>query len=158
MSANPLGVGLGMAGPKSTRFGEPGEKPVLASETWYIAYALQVGIGGLLLLLAFVVAMARELWRGVRHSWPTLALAVIAGLGTGALFIPVLDDPNVETPLFAIIAIALAQVRSGRATGDVAARAAAGITARFEVRRPPGAGCCPFPLSGGRLRLQGGRR
>ncbi len=127
VSANPLGVGLGMAGPKSTRFGEMGDKPVLASETWYVAYAMQVGIGGLLLLLAFVAATARELWRGVRHPWPILALAVMAGLGTGALFIPVIDDPNVETPLLAIIALALVTVRGG--LGDPAIREASDAAA-----------------------------
>jgi hypothetical protein len=117
--ANPLGAGLGVAGPKSTRFEEVGDTPPMASETWFIAYAMQVGIAGLLLLLAFAAGIARELWRGSRLPWARLALGVMAGLGTGALFIPVIDEATVATPMFVIIALALASVR-GLLPGDVA--------------------------------------
>jgi O-Antigen ligase len=111
VAANPMGVGLGMAGPKSTRFGETGATPPLASETWYIAYAMQVGVGGLLLLLCFVATLVRELWRGRHFVWPMLALALLAGVGTGALFIPVIDEATVGIPLFVVAGLAVAVAR-----------------------------------------------
>ncbi len=117
--ANPLGAGLGVAGPKATRFGETGETPPMASETWYIAYAMQVGIPGLALLLAFVASIVLELWRASRLTWARLAIGVMAGLGAGALFIPVIDEPTVATPLFVIIALALAVAR-GQLLGSAA--------------------------------------
>ncbi len=120
--ANPLGVGLGMVGPKSIRFGDPGAQPVLASETWWIAYAMQVGVVGLIALVAFVIAVGRELARIPRDPWSRVALAIGLGLCVGALFIPIIDDPSVATPLCAIAGLALA----GRRIRDQIAGHAAG--------------------------------
>jgi len=109
LAAGPLGLGLGMAGPKSTRFGEVGSAPVAASEVWYLTYAMQVGVLGFLLLAALVAAIMIGLIRQRSLSWSRLALAVWIGIGIGAVFIPIVDDPDVAIPLWSVGAIALAQ-------------------------------------------------
>jgi hypothetical protein len=113
LRAGPLGLGLGMAGPKSTRFGEVGTAPVAASEVWYLTYAMQVGVPGLLLLAALVVTLMAALIRSRSVDWARLAIAVWVGLGLGAVFIPIVDDPAVAIPLWSIGGLALAQIAVG---------------------------------------------
>jgi hypothetical protein len=42
--------------------------------------------------------------------WARLALAVWLGLGLGAMFIPIVDEPDVALPMWSIGAIALALI------------------------------------------------
>lgn len=104
-----FGMGLGMAGPKSARFGQIGALDIVSSETWYVNYLLQVGIIGMLLLLALVLALGRRLWSARSRPWPIAAIAAGTGLAVGALAIPVVDEPSVAIPLWAIFGIALAR-------------------------------------------------
>jgi O-Antigen ligase len=110
LRAGPLGLGLGMAGPKSTRFGEVGSAPVAASEVWYLTYAMQVGVFGLLLLAALVWALISAFIKRRSLVWDRLAIGVWIGIGIGAVFIPIVDDPAVALPLWVIGALALAQI------------------------------------------------
>lgn len=106
--ANPLGLGLGTAGPKAVRFGEsPGSARIL-TETWYLVYAIQVGVLGLLLLLATGLVLLVELWRSRGSPLSRAAIAMGVGLGAGALFIPIIDEPTVFTPLWAFSGLAVA--------------------------------------------------
>jgi hypothetical protein len=107
LEAGPLGLGLGMAGPKSTRFGEVGPVPVAASEVWYVTYAMQVGVIGFAVFAALVLAILRRLVKARSLVWPRLAIAVGVGLGLGALFIPILDDPSVAVPLWVTAGLGL---------------------------------------------------
>lgn len=104
---SPLGMGLGMAGPKSARFGQIGALAIVSSETWYVNYILQAGIVGSLLLVALLVAIGWRLWRARKHPWPVAAIAAGAGLAVGALAIPVVDEPAVAIPLWSMLGIAL---------------------------------------------------
>ncbi len=106
-----LGTGLGSAGPKSTRF--TGAEPVRHSEIWYLDYVAQAGLLGLLIAAGLCVTILAELWRSRRRPWPAMASAVLVALGVGAVFIPVLDEPTVAVPLWAIIGVAVADARYG---------------------------------------------
>jgi hypothetical protein len=105
---HPLGLGLGTAGPKATRFDEHHERPRILTETWYILYAIQVGLIGVGVLAVTVVTILRRLWRDRLIPISRVAFGLAFGLGVGAVFIPVIEDPTVFTPLWAIAGMALA--------------------------------------------------
>ncbi|MEA2519294.1 MAG: hypothetical protein QOF49_1374 [Chloroflexota bacterium] len=110
---NPLGLGLGTAGPKATRFGESAGPARILTETWYLVYAIQLGVVGLLLLVATAFVLLIDLWRSRGSPLSRAVIAIGAGLGAAALFIPVIEEPTVFTPLwaFAGLAVAAAAVR-----------------------------------------------
>jgi hypothetical protein len=101
-------MGLGAAGPKSARFGEPSGGMGPTSEIWYIDFALQAGIIGLLALAGLVAVAAAGLWRRRMAPVAKAALALGFGLGAGAILIPVIDEPTVAIPLWALIGLGLA--------------------------------------------------
>jgi hypothetical protein len=105
---HPLGLGLGTAGPKAARFDESEGRPRILTETWYILYAIQVGVIGFGLLAVTALTILRRLWRDRLRPMSRVALGIVIGLGAGAVFIPVIEDPSVFTPLWAITGIALA--------------------------------------------------
>jgi O-antigen ligase len=105
---HPLGLGLGTAGPKAARFDEQEGRPRILTETWYILYAIQVGVIGFGLLAITVITILRQLWRDQARPISRVAFGIAFGLGVGAVFIPVLEDPTVFTPLWAITGLALA--------------------------------------------------
>ena len=118
---HPLGLGLGTAGPKAARFDEQQGRPRILTETWYILYAIQVGVIGFALLAVTVVTILRQLWRDRLRPISRVAFGIAFGLGVGAVFIPVLEDPTVFTPLWAITGLALASgavIAVGRAGTD----------------------------------------
>jgi hypothetical protein len=71
-----------------------------------------VGLPGAAALAALVAAIGLTLWRGRREPWARAAMGAAAGLGTGALFIPIVEDPSVAVPLFAVTGLALALARA----------------------------------------------
>jgi len=105
---HPLGLGLGTAGPKAARFDERTSMPRILTETWYLLYAIQVGIGGLALLVAVALAILRSLWKDRARPVARAALGFGLGLGAGALFIPIIEDPAVFVPLWAFSGLACA--------------------------------------------------
>jgi len=109
---HPLGLGLGTAGPKASRFDERSGLPRILTETWYILYAIQVGIGGLLRLATLVLMILRRLWLERRQPLSRAVLGFGLGLATGALFIPIIEDPAVFTPLWGFAGLALAAAAS----------------------------------------------
>ncbi len=121
----PFGIGLGMAGAKSARFGEVGALDVLSSETWYINFLYQAGYVGLLALIGLALTITRALW--TKRSIPVAraGLAAAVGLAAGAVFIPVLDEPAVAIPLWALIGLGLGSTVAA-ATGVPVSPAAAG--------------------------------
>ena len=119
---HPLGLGLGTAGPKAARFDEQQGRPRILTETWYILYAIQVGLIGFGLLAVTVVTILRQLWRDRLRPISRVAFGIAFGLGVGAVFIPVLEDPTVFTPLWAITGLALASgaaIAASRPRADV---------------------------------------
>jgi hypothetical protein len=100
-----VGDGLGTAGPKSTRFS--GAEPTRHSEIWFLNFAWQVGLIGFALAGMLVLAILVALFRQRSRSWPAAAIGGLLALGAGAVFIPVLDEPAVSFPLWALIGIAI---------------------------------------------------
>ncbi len=87
--ANPLGCGLGCAGPASYYGNEP-----RISENYYVQIAEEVGVVGLSIWLAIFVVIMRRLWR-VRHEY---AAQILFASGAGFAIIGFLlhvwaDDP-----------------------------------------------------------------
>jgi hypothetical protein len=105
---HPLGLGLGTAGPKSARFDEEPANSRILTETWYILYAIQVGLIGFGILAVTAVTILRRLWLDRLRPISRVAFGIAFGLGVGAIFIPVIEDPSVFTPLWAITGLALA--------------------------------------------------
>jgi hypothetical protein len=128
--SNPLGLGLGTAGPKAARFGESAGPSRILTETWYLVYAIQVGIIGLLLLAATACVLLFDLWRARGAPVSRGAIAIGLGLGAGALFIPVLDEPTIFTPLWALTGLAVATAAARR----VPERASIAATSRSAGR------------------------
>lgn len=118
-SSGIFGLGLGAAGAKSTRFDSGTSGPLITSEVWYVDYALQTGYVGLIALLVLVGVVGSRLWKRRGNSLSRAALAVLCGLLVGALFIPVLDEPALAIPLWAIIGLGLTYSpgRSGEPAG-----------------------------------------
>ncbi len=115
VAEHPLGLGLGTAGPKAARFDEQEGRPRILTETWYILYAIQVGVLGLGLLLVTATTILWRLWKDRLRSLSRVALGIGFGLGAGAVVIPVIEDPSVYTPLWAIAGMALALGAAGHA-------------------------------------------
>ena len=109
---HPLGLGLGTAGPKAARFDERSGMPRILTETWYILYAIQVGIGGLILFATLVALILRRLWLDRRQPLSKAVIGFGLGLAIGALFIPIIEDPAVFTPLWGFAGLALAAAAS----------------------------------------------
>jgi O-antigen ligase len=120
---HPLGLGLGTAGPKAARFDEHQDRPRILTETWYILYAIQVGLIGFGLLAVTVVTILRRLWTDRLRPISRVAFGLAFGLGVGAVFIPVIEDPTVFTPLWAITGLALAGAAVAARRGDAAGQA-----------------------------------
>ncbi|MEO8273051.1 MAG: O-antigen ligase family protein [Chloroflexota bacterium] len=117
LKENPLGLGLGTAGPKAARFGETNGRPRILTETWYVLYAIQVGVFGLLLLALTALAILLRAWRSRASPVARFVIAAAVGLGAGALFIPIIEEPTIYTPLWAFAGLALALGAAASGTG-----------------------------------------
>lgn len=103
-----LGDGLGTTGTKSERFGRSAQ-PQTHSDIWYVTYTMQVGVAGLLVTGAFVVIALLTLWKTRSRPWSVLASGMLVGIGAGALFIPVVNEPAIAVPLWTLAGLAIAQ-------------------------------------------------
>jgi hypothetical protein len=106
---NPLGIGTGMAGPRSSRFGDILE---YHAENFYVLMAMEIGVVGLFLYLALmwmVVLQLRRCYFQVRdplYKGVTLGtLAAVMGASTGAMFIPSLQEIVVAAFIWFFIGI-----------------------------------------------------
>jgi hypothetical protein len=86
-------------------------------------YVIQVGIPGLLALVAFLLIIARTLWRSRAHVLSRTAFAIALGPALGAVFIPILDDPAVAIPFWSVLALG---VIAGRGQVEVQDRSSPG--------------------------------
>lgn len=118
LAERPLGLGLGTAGPKAVRFEENAGRPRILTETWYLLYAIQVGVVGAALLAGLVLLVLRRAWASRDRPIARATLGIGLGLGVGALFIPIIEEPSVFIPLWAIAGLAVAGP-AGRAAAAV---------------------------------------
>ncbi len=61
MAQHPLGVGIGMAGPRALRF--LGEAQVLHTESTYLQLGMEIGVVGMALFLLALVSLCATMWR-----------------------------------------------------------------------------------------------
>jgi hypothetical protein len=71
----PWGYGLGNAGVTASRT----DTEILAGESTYTELGVEIGVAGLLLFVAWNLALLRELW--TRSAWLAAALAAVLALG-----------------------------------------------------------------------------
>ncbi len=84
---HPAGIGLGQAGPVSVRFRavEIGGDGGLVSESWYLQIGQELGIAGLALMLAYLVALLIQCVRLGRAARDPELRALAWGAGLGAV-------------------------------------------------------------------------
>lgn len=93
VAANPLGQGVGVAGPASFYNTQSG-----ISENYYVQLAQEVGVFGLALFIAINTFVVRRLWLNRAELWPKLLLASFAGLSLINMFLHGwADDPTSMT-------------------------------------------------------------
>lgn len=99
---------------RTPRVPAEGASPARTTEVWYLLYAIQTGIGGPAVMGVLILAILGRLWRIRQRPWARAAMGIGFGLGAGALFIPIIEDPAVFTRLWATVGLALAlEVRPG---------------------------------------------
>lgn len=92
VAQHPLGVGIGMAGPRALRF--LGEAQVLHTESTYLQLGMEIGVVGMALLLLTLVSLCATLWRmrqrrraqGDRAGQALSELALVMWAGALAVF------------------------------------------------------------------------
>lgn len=91
--ANPLGSGVGSAGPASFYNTAPN-----LAENYFVQIAQEVGLFGLAIFVAINVLILKHLWRARDQVWPSVLLASFAGLTVVNLFLHGwADDPTSMT-------------------------------------------------------------
>jgi O-antigen ligase len=94
-----FGAGLGTAGPLALKYGEG-----IISESWYLQLALELGIAGLILWLAFIASILKELFKKYEFG---LFFALIS-VSIAAMFLHTFADNLALTyTLFILIGLLL---------------------------------------------------
>lgn len=89
---NPLGVGMGMAGPRALRFWEDAQ--ILHTESTYFQFGMEAGLLGMALLLLLLLSLVATLWRmrqrqmalGDAAGTVLVEVALVTWLGALAVF------------------------------------------------------------------------
>lgn len=110
VSKQPLGYGLGTAGPASFYGNSP-----LITENWYLQIAIEIGIVGLLLYLAMLTMLAFRLYVSSQSQsqdsiFSAALFAIICGLIISSLFLHTLADSTLNIILFALLGIQKARI------------------------------------------------
>lgn len=108
--ANPAGQGLGSAGPSSFFGSTP-----LITENWYLQIAIEIGLVGLALYIAFIALIASKLYvssqaNSVDSIISACLFAVIGGLAISSLFLHTLADSTLSILLFGLLGIQKARI------------------------------------------------
>jgi O-antigen ligase len=108
---HPLGLGLGMTGPRSLYFTNTLQ---YHSENFYVLMAMEIGIIGLCLYLAIIHSVLIQLYKTYRrtqnlfHKGITMGtLIAVIGAYTGTMFIPSLQEISVAALLWLFIGLSL---------------------------------------------------
>ncbi len=108
--AKPAGQGLGSAGPASFFGGTP-----LITENWYLQIAIEIGLVGLGLYIAFIAMIASKMYISSQSNssdsiMSAFLFAVICGLAISSLFLHTLADSTLSILLFGLLGIQKARV------------------------------------------------
>lgn len=106
IKANPFGSGMGTAGPASFYTQNP-----LIVENWYIQIAIEVGLIGLILYLAFIVLNMIKLYIKSKEKnysvLPSMLFAAICGILVASLFLHTLTDSTLSILLFGLLGLVI---------------------------------------------------
>ncbi|MEA3336000.1 MAG: O-antigen ligase family protein [Chloroflexota bacterium] len=96
VTENPVGTGMGMAGPRALRFQRESEIPleIEHTESTYLQFGMEMGIFGMLLLMLFFLSLIATLWRlrkrqkqrGDLEAQMLTEVALVAWIGMLAVF------------------------------------------------------------------------
>lgn len=105
IAKQPFGYGLGSAGPASFYNTKP-----LITENWYLQIAVEIGVLGLLLYLAFFVLLGKEFYqirsrKSTDHIWPSAGLAIIIAIGVASMFLHAPADSTLSIIGFSLFGI-----------------------------------------------------
>ena len=92
VTRNPLGVGMGMAGPRALRFWQDAQ--IQHTESTYFQFGMELGLIGMALLLVVLLSLVATLWRmrqrqkasGDRGGTVLAEVALVTWLGALAVF------------------------------------------------------------------------
>jgi O-antigen ligase len=114
IASNPLGIGLGMAGPRALRFS--GDANIQHTESTYLQFGMEVGVLGMALLLIMLLSLLATLWRmrqrrRQRGDLPAQILtevAFVTWMGALAVFVvtPLIQNFLVASYLWLIAGLA----------------------------------------------------
>lgn len=114
IAGNPLGIGMGMAGPRALRFS--GDANIQHTESTYLQFGMEVGVLGMALLLIMLLSLLATLWRmrqrrRLRGDLPAQILtevALVTWVGALAVFIvtPLIQNFLVASYLWLIAGLA----------------------------------------------------
>ncbi len=106
----PLGYGLGNAGPASARFNEDliGWLP----ENWYLQVSLELGVAGLILFIAILYLTDRELWQRYlalkrKDPLPLALLLALLAICITSLFLHAWEESAVALTFWALAGLVL---------------------------------------------------
>lgn len=106
ITSNPLGSGVGTAGPASFYTSKP-----LIVENWYIQIAIEIGLIGLMLYLAFIIMNLKKLYKDSLHKeysvLPITLFASLCGILVASLFLHTLADSTLSILLFGLLGIVI---------------------------------------------------
>ncbi len=106
ITSNPLGNGVGTAGPASFYTSKP-----LIVENWYIQIAIEIGIIGLMLYIAFIFMNLKKLYKESMHKknsvLPITLLASLCGILVTSLFLHTLADSTLSILLFGLLGLVI---------------------------------------------------
>ncbi len=105
ITQQPFGYGLGSAGPASFYSAKP-----LITENWYLQLAIETGILGLLLYLAYFTLLGREYYqmrsrKGIEPIWPSAGLAILIAVGVASMFLHAPADSTLSIIGFSLLGI-----------------------------------------------------
>jgi hypothetical protein len=106
MVQNPLGLGLGDAGPASARFANPGETGFLP-ESWYLQVGLESGFLGLAFFITILILLGMTLLRAQTEFSRIVFLGLVA-VSSAALFLHSWESAVVSFTFWTLAGVALA--------------------------------------------------
>jgi O-antigen ligase len=112
--ANPLGVGVGMAGPRALRFWQDAQ--IQHTESTYFQFGMEMGLIGMALLLLVLISLVATLWRirrrlraaGDPAAATLVEIALVTWIGALAVFAvtPLMQNFLVASYLWLIAGLA----------------------------------------------------
>jgi len=109
---NPLGLGLGDAGPASARFALPGQTGFLP-ESWYLQVGLESGFLGLALFLTILILLGMKILQ-IKTDLSKVVFLSLVGVSVAALFLHSWESSVVAITFWTLAGIVLSPQKYSR--------------------------------------------